>query len=42
MKQLLSHVERVDSFEDIRNGGDPMTVLGEAEVRIESAMRRYK
>ena len=31
-----------NSFEDIRNGGDPMTVLGEAEVRIESAMRRYR
>ena len=31
-----------NSFEDIRNGGDPKTVLQEAELRIESAMRRYK
>ena len=31
-----------NSFEDIRNGGDPTTVLQEAESRIESAMRRYK
>ena len=31
-----------NSFEDIRNGGDPETVLGEAELRIESAMRRYR
>ena len=31
-----------NSFEDIRNGGDPMTVLEEAELRIDSAMRRYR
>tara|TARA_B110001450_G_scaffold20610_1_gene18778 strand:- start:3200 stop:4471 length:1272 start_codon:yes stop_codon:yes gene_type:complete len=31
-----------NSFEDIRNGGDPATVLGEAEQRIQSAMRRYR
>ncbi len=31
-----------NSFEDIRNGGDPMTVLSEAETRIQSAMRRYR
>jgi multiple sugar transport system substrate-binding protein len=31
-----------NSFEDIRNGADPATVLAEAELRIQSAMRRYK
>lgn len=31
-----------NSFEDIRNGADPSTVLGEAEVRIDAAMRRYQ
>ena len=30
------------SFEDIRNGGDPASVLADAESRIESSMRRYK
>ena len=30
------------SFEDIRNGGDPVSVLGSAESRIESSMRRYQ
>ena len=30
------------SFEDIRNGGDPASVLGSAESRIESSMRRYQ
>jgi len=31
-----------NSFEDIRNGGDPNTVLEETEVRIDSSMRRYQ
>ena len=30
------------SFEDIRNGGDPVSVMQGAETRIESAMRRYQ
>ena len=30
------------SFEDIRNGGDPASVMQSAESRIEQAMRRYK
>lgn len=30
------------SFEDIANGGDPASILGSAESRIENAMRRYK
>ena len=31
-----------NSFEDIRNGGDPAIVMSEAEQRIQSAMRRYR
>jgi multiple sugar transport system substrate-binding protein len=30
------------SFEDIRNGGDPASVMQSAETRIEQSMRRYK
>ena len=30
------------SMEDIRNGGDPVSVMQSAETRIESAMRRYQ
>jgi ABC-type glycerol-3-phosphate transport system substrate-binding protein len=31
-----------NALEDIRNGGDPMTVFSETESRITSTMRRYK
>jgi multiple sugar transport system substrate-binding protein len=31
-----------NAMEDIRNGGDPKSVLSETETRITSAMRRYR
>ena len=31
-----------NAMEDIRNGGDPKTVLSETETRITSALRRYR
>ena len=31
-----------NAMEDIRNGGDPKTVLSETEARITAALRRYR